>query len=342
MIDQPQFFVGRINELKQMTNLMTGAQPTSINLVGERKLGKSSLLYQFFLRAESLVQAGGGKANRYAVVYLSLQDGRCRKEADLYRAIAQELVRHPVARRYEVLRTALQGAFDRQRFSAAMDVWKAQGFLPVLCLDGFEELIENTAEFDAYFYDNLRALTDRSAVMLVMASRQPLEVYRDKISSLNTGQVLLLERLSEQEAQALVELPRQQAAGTPGLEAVDQQVALQWGKRHPYLLQFAGRCLWEATTEPNQNRAQARRKFDQEARRLQESLRGTAPQSRWAPLRWLWNFPLWVGRTATWIGNNLDDVGNRLIGMAIILIAVLAIFKLVPWDQLKQFLPLEN
>ena len=48
MITDPQFFVGRREELDFITSRLMAAQPTSINVVGERRIGKSSLLYHFF------------------------------------------------------------------------------------------------------------------------------------------------------------------------------------------------------------------------------------------------------------------------------------------------------
>lgn len=56
MITNPRLFVGRKDELHSITTLMTGAQPTSINLIGQRRIGKSSLLYHFFQTWEQRVQ----------------------------------------------------------------------------------------------------------------------------------------------------------------------------------------------------------------------------------------------------------------------------------------------
>ena len=41
---QSELFVGRNDEMTIMINLMTAAQPTSINVHGPRRIGKSSLL----------------------------------------------------------------------------------------------------------------------------------------------------------------------------------------------------------------------------------------------------------------------------------------------------------
>ncbi|MCP4347321.1 MAG: ATP-binding protein [Desulfobacterales bacterium] len=44
-ITDPRFFVGRKQELQAVINCMDGVQPTSVNIVGETRIGKTSLLY---------------------------------------------------------------------------------------------------------------------------------------------------------------------------------------------------------------------------------------------------------------------------------------------------------
>lgn len=46
-ITDPRFFVGRREALKLLSDRMQGSQPTSINVVGRHKTGKSSLLVHF-------------------------------------------------------------------------------------------------------------------------------------------------------------------------------------------------------------------------------------------------------------------------------------------------------
>lgn len=64
MLEDPRLFVGRNNELHAIASRMSGVQPTSINVVGEKRIGKSSLLYHFFQTWEQRVQ----DPNRYVVI----------------------------------------------------------------------------------------------------------------------------------------------------------------------------------------------------------------------------------------------------------------------------------
>ncbi|MEL6163932.1 MAG: ATP-binding protein [Cyanobacteria bacterium J06628_3] len=57
-LQNPEKFVGREEELRGIIGRMGGSQPTSLNIVGEHQIGKSSLLYYFFLTWEQLVSQG--------------------------------------------------------------------------------------------------------------------------------------------------------------------------------------------------------------------------------------------------------------------------------------------
>jgi len=91
-ITDPRLFVGRREELQVLRDRMTGAQPTSLNLYGEWRMGKSSLLYHFF---QTWPQRGVSDPSLYVVVYLSLQDARTGTEEDFYRAVAAGLTERP-------------------------------------------------------------------------------------------------------------------------------------------------------------------------------------------------------------------------------------------------------
>lgn len=266
-ITDPRFFVGRKEELQIITARMTAMPPISINIVGRRRIGKSSLLYQFYQTYEQRVSA----PTRYLVIYLSLQDARCQREEGLYQAIAWELWHnHTVMQNAALVEPLRTKPFNRFAFSAAMRHYKKLGVLPVLCLDEFGPLFQHPEQFDQGFFDNLRSLMESGVLMLVVASHRRLNFYqrRHKIRStfFKLWEVIILGELKSQEAQALVCLPASKIAGTtPILTRQEQQLALQWSKRHPYLLQLAAILLSEAR-QSGQDETWAKTEFDKEAR----------------------------------------------------------------------------
>lgn len=267
MITDPQFFVGRLVELNAITCGMTGNQLVSMNVVGKRRIGKSSLLYHFSQTYEHLVH----NPQRYVVIYLDLQDIQCQREVGLYHAVARQFFNLPKVRSQRALTRPFQvSSFQRQNFSTAMAEWKRQGVVPVLCLDEFEALFSHPKEFDDGFFENLRSLMNSNNLMLVIASHRKLDFYRHRYglnsAFFNLGQVLTLGELKEQEARELVSLPER--TGVPAvLSRYEQRLARNWGGCHPFLLQLAGSFLWEAR-QLGQDVKWAKAKFEQEARRV--------------------------------------------------------------------------
>ncbi|MEP0749605.1 TniB family NTP-binding protein [Coleofasciculus sp. FACHB-501] len=189
--------VGRKDELHAIASRMSGVQPTSVNVVGDKRIGKSSLLFHFSQTWEQRVS----DSSRYVVIYLSLQDADCHTEKGFYQAVAEALVNRVSGWKLGHLRNPLKAKLlHRQAFSDAIKQWKQQGVLPVLCLDDFESLLKRTEEFDNGFYDNLRSLMDDNALMLVVASRKPLSVYGSEYRFVsqffNLGHVLKLVELT--------------------------------------------------------------------------------------------------------------------------------------------------
>lgn len=92
MLIESQFFVGSQAEIKVVMGMMTNAQPTSVNIVGDRRIGKSSLLYRICQDYENLVVSYNRQPTEFIVVYLSLADARCQGVDNFYQAIADKLL----------------------------------------------------------------------------------------------------------------------------------------------------------------------------------------------------------------------------------------------------------
>lgn len=276
-----RLFVGRNEELNVIASRVTDGQPVSINVVGRRRIGKSSLLYHFFQTYEQRVP----EPARYAVIYLSLQDARCQLEDGFYQAVARQLWHNLTVQRNPALLEPLKvQPFNRLAFCAAMGQYKRLGVMPVLCLDEVGPLFRHPEKFNDGFFDNLRSLMESRVLMLVVASHRRLEFYqrRHKLSSafFKLWQVLTLGELTEDEAKALVNLPASTVQGAkPALSIEEQHLVRQWGGRHPYLLQLAASLVYEAR-QSGRDVSWAKVEFKKEARRVPKPT---------------WNFPRRLG-----------------------------------------------
>ncbi|WP_204136862.1 hypothetical protein, partial [Halomicronema sp. CCY15110] len=274
--------------------------------------------------------------HQYAVIYLSLQSAACNQETPFYAAVAQRLAQCQTVPDQTAWQRLWQApSFTRMSFAEAVRQARAMGILPVLCLDEFEQLFEHREQFDDRFYDSLRDLMNSCALMLITASRRLLDEYRNehKLTSsfFNLGQCVRLGRFSDWEAQQLVALPEPAQAA---LSAPHQQHALQWGQRHPLLLQLAGQKLWEAQ-QSGYAVSWAQRQFRPEAARLHRELR--APRNWPRPLYWLvFQLPEGAGGLANRSFNGLERLLQLGPIPAIAIIALLVATGLITQQQLQK------
>ncbi|XZF61196.1 MAG: AAA-like domain-containing protein [Gloeotrichia echinulata DVL01] len=341
-ITDSRYFIGYQKQLDFITARTIAAQPTSVNVIGDKRTGKSSLLYHFYQTYEQKIESRGKNPRKYLAVYLSLEQGNCQQQHSFYRVVAEEL-RQIIKKRSNLfnkprsLIEALEANnFDRESFYQAIDKFRDAGILPILCLDKIETLFRNPQEFDNGFYDNLRSLMDRNALMLVIASENGLTVYSKKkkltSSFFNVGQEIILSGLTDNEARDLVRLPQTTIRDSQAvLNDQEQQIALDWGGKNPYLLQLAGLCLWEAK-QSNNDINWAKKNFDRQASRI------SARQYGWR--NWLsflkfvfLRLPAKLGEVVKFIGNNVSVISAWLMGASIIVVVILAALGILHWED---------
>ncbi len=349
-ISEQQYFVGYRDQLNMITVRAVSAQPTSINVIGEHRIGKSSLLFHFCQTYEDRIRSRGQDPTKFLAVYLSLQQGNCQSQSGFYQVIATELARvieqryswFNLRQRQKLLPALKANSFDTESFSATILQFRHQGILPIICLDKIEALFNLPAEFNNGFYDNLRSLMDKSALMLVIASHQELKIYsgKKKLTSdfFNVGQVIKLEGYTENEARDLVRLPQTNISSSRAvLSQEEQTLARQWGMNHPYLLQLAGLCLWDAQ-RLNRDLVWAKQEFEQRQagtnisrHKIKRFKRGF----RRILLMFCGFFPSLIG-VAENLGNIVGKVIAIAIGLTFILLLMLAIFGKIPWIRIPQ------
>ena len=320
MIEDPRVFVGRKEQINAIVSRMSGVQPTSVNVVGEKRIGKSSLLYHFFLTWEQRLQ----DPSRYAVIYLSLQNVQCQRETNFYQAVAQELLnRTTVKAKQSVCNLLQKRPLERLDFSQAIAECKHQRILPVLCLDVFQELFKDKNEFNDSFYDNLRSLMDSSSLMLIIATTKRLDVYSKQhqltSSFFNLGHTLKLEELTEEEVTDLVRLPASTVKdANPALGMHEQKLVRQVGGNHPFLLQIAGRLAWEAQQQ-GKDENWVKKQFYQQSNRLPRNQGNLLRKIRWV----IWDLPVQLGHIFKFISENFSKFSSWVIGLTIIVLLFL-------------------
>lgn len=233
IVKDPAMFFGRKEELKCIRDRLRKGDSTAV--VGLRRIGKSSLLYQLAHQADELPQG-------VVAIYLDLQEAAHHSPLGLLDSALRHLDER-LGNRYTFAPVESLGDF-----SVAVKQIAADGYRPALCLDEFEELTERQV-FDDDFFEALRSLGNQRQLAFATASGESLDVLlrREGRTSpfYNLFLNLDLAGLSDKAARALLTEPFQAA----GLNAPPDEYmaeALNLAGHYPFYLQMAAYHLFEA------------------------------------------------------------------------------------------------
>ncbi len=162
------YFFGREAETSQALSLLRNGQ--SVSVVGQRRIGKTSLL--FHLANPAVVEAPGLNPTRHLFVYLDCGGWSTLPPAEVYQFLLEEVadaLPPQAASEFEPpLPPVTYRAFERWLRRLTQQGWR-----PIFLLDEFERLSLNPA-LDPDFFSGLRALTARYPIAYVTASKKPL------------------------------------------------------------------------------------------------------------------------------------------------------------------------
>jgi len=335
VVSDPRLFVGRREQLRAIATHLKQPSLSILNIVGGRRLGKSSLLYHFAQNWEQWVV----NPSRYAAIYLSLRELGTRTESELYQAIAYELLNCPAIRTDPILKQLFQmRRFTRQSFATALAQCRIEDVVPVLCLDDFDLLFQTRRyrhRFDDGFYDSLKTLIRSGTLALVVTSAADLKDYGDRYHFTSRfferSRVIHLNGFTDADVVELVNLP---ASTVPGVAAVltpdHQTQACRWGQRHPYLLQLAAWYLCAAQRHQRHD-SWAKACFMRKARRLPH----LKPSSRHWWRRWRHSsvsLPARIWRSLTYP----LTLAQATAGLATVLLLSAALVSTMPQQKLPE------
>jgi tRNA A-37 threonylcarbamoyl transferase component Bud32 len=245
-ITDPAYFIGRRRELEQLYSAIATQQCVSI--VGERKLGKSSLLTH--LTDAVTLRSFGFDPAQYLFVYLDLEGLASARREDFWSELLDPIGLHLPS---GDLAQAIQRQLDagEVRFLTARRVLRRirdAGSQLVLMLDEFESLARN-AQFEPDFYGELRSLAGELGCVILTASKRSLyDLTYEHSSTLsspffNIFSELPIGLLPEDDARSiLLELAKR---GEQPFCADEVQFALDLAGPHPFFVQVAGQYLYD-------------------------------------------------------------------------------------------------
>ncbi|MCB8920543.1 MAG: protein kinase [Ardenticatenaceae bacterium] len=172
-ITDPAYFFGREREIEALYSAIATRQCRSI--VGERKMGKSSLLSH--LADPATLQHHGFNPEQYVFVYIDLE-GMANITYDEFWPEVLDRMEMALPEQASNLRDmvadmALQSEVRFMQVRRLLRRVDRAGLTVVLMLDEFESLASNVA-FNASFYGELRSLAGEIGVVYITASKRSL------------------------------------------------------------------------------------------------------------------------------------------------------------------------
>lgn len=260
MIRDAEAFWGRQKELARLYAWLAGMQ--SVSIVGERRIGKSSILY---CASIPQVQARvlGYSFGDYALAYVDLTRLTSLTPSAFLRFLMEELRRADE----NLGRMRLRRQVGPEEFQNFISAVNGKGVKPVFLLDEFDS-VTRAEEFDLAFFDFLRSLANSNELAFVTASTRPLiELCHASVMSspfFNIFGVIPLTVFERDEAVELIKVP---SARVGYSLAEDADFLLELAGRHPFFLQIA--CFYafdELLHSESVDYEAIRRRFRQEIR----------------------------------------------------------------------------
>jgi eukaryotic-like serine/threonine-protein kinase len=241
-IKDPAQFFGRAREVSKIFSRIGSSRPQSISVVGERRIGKSSLLYYINhpqVRARLL-----DSSDSYTFAFIDLQQKRRLTLTDFFKElfllIAKEVGDESITR--------LDPTFDSVR--ALLEDFRRQGRKLVVLFDEFDAITTNRA-FDLEFYSFLRSIANNYDVAYVTSSARDLQelCHTQLIADspfFNIFTNVFLRSFTRKEAVELITKPSAEA-GLP-LEGYARRI-MELAGFFPYFLQIACSAFFDQLSE---------------------------------------------------------------------------------------------
>jgi len=246
-IRQPDRFYGRKQEIRQIVNRLLSSAHESTSIVGERRIGKTSLLY--YLSDPPIAEGLGLTSDKFCLVYVDFQGLTDitpqrfwqRVLGKMARSICDESLKTPI----EAL--SRQPEFDLFDLEDTFEKSQRHGLTHVLLLDEFEYVTQNP-NFKPDFFGGLRALAIHHGVALIPATRRDLMdlCHSEEIKGspfFNIFANVVLRPLTNTEVTELIDGYTQGCEFSLSLE--EKEMIVEMGGGYPFFVQMAGYYLVE-------------------------------------------------------------------------------------------------
>jgi class 3 adenylate cyclase/AAA+ ATPase superfamily predicted ATPase len=238
MIQEINEFYGRKNEVEKIYSRIGSSRPQSISIVGERRIGKSSLLN--FINQAINRKKYLANPDEYVFVFVDFQERRGIEIRDFFSILFEELL------------SAFQGNLEinvepnYEGFKKVVSTFDEHKLKLILLFDEFELITKNT-NFDAEFYSFCRSIANNFNVAYIVSSGRNLQTlcHSRQISDspfFNIFSNLTLSQFNRAEAVALITGPAEKLNYSlqPYIDLI-----IDIAGYYPFFIQIACAALFE-------------------------------------------------------------------------------------------------
>ena len=172
-IRDPARFYGRVEDIRQIVNRLRSSAHESTSVVGERRIGKTSLLKH--LENPDIATGLGLPPSEYCMVYIDFQGLTDITPQRFWGRVLHKMERSICMPELapEIQQVREQGNFDLFDLEDLFEAIADAGLTTVMLLDEFEYVTQNP-NFGSDFFGGLRALAIHQNLPLVTATRREL------------------------------------------------------------------------------------------------------------------------------------------------------------------------
>jgi len=249
MIQDVEEFFGRRNEVEKIYSRIGSSRPQSISLVGERRIGKSSLLN--YINHPANRKKYLKNPDEFIFIFIDFQERRGLQIKEFFEIIFEALL--------EAFNQKLEITVepDYEGFKKIVSTFDAQGLKLIMLFDEFE-LITKNKNFGSEFYSFCRSIANNYNVAYIVASGRNLQTlcHSKEISDspfFNIFSNLTLGQFNHNEAVELVTRPTQ---GTGQTLTNHIDFIIDIAGYYPFFIQMACASLYEKEKEGHMNQRQ--------------------------------------------------------------------------------------
>ena len=172
-IKDPARFYGRTADIRQIVNRLLSSAHESTSIIGERRIGKTSLLYHL-ANPESSTRLGL-TPDKFCLVYVDFQGLTDITPTRFWQRVLKKMARSVCdeSLKPSIEKLLQQNDFDLFDLEDLFQESQDKGLTIVLLMDEFEYVTENP-NFKSDFFGGLRALAIHHGVALIPATRREL------------------------------------------------------------------------------------------------------------------------------------------------------------------------